>query len=53
MKNDKDSLHDNHAAGDDEPPPFMGSWNRLYVAIVVYTCIFTLALYFMTVVLNR
>jgi hypothetical protein len=37
----------------DEPPPFLRTWSRLYASIVVYTCILILALYFMTVTLNR
>ncbi len=37
----------------DEPPPFLRTWNRLYAAIVVYTCALILALYLMTVTLNR
>jgi hypothetical protein len=23
-------------AGGDEPPPFLGSWRRIYVAILIY-----------------
>jgi hypothetical protein len=37
----------------DEPPPFMGTWNRIYAAIAVYTCILILSLYLMTRALNR
>ena len=37
----------------EEPPPFMGTWNRLYVVVVIYTCALVLALYLMTVVFNR
>jgi hypothetical protein len=37
----------------EEPPPFLGTWNRLYAAIIIYTCVLILALYLMTVALNR
>jgi len=37
----------------EEPPPFLRTWNRLYGAIAVYTCILVLVLYIMTVTLNR
>ena len=37
----------------DESPPFGGSWNRIYVAVAVYTVLIILALYWMTVALNR
>ncbi len=37
----------------EEPPPFLGSWNRIYAAIIIYTCALILALYLMTLSLNR
>ena len=37
----------------DEPPPFMWSWNRIYITIALYTCILTLILYLITISLNR
>jgi hypothetical protein len=37
----------------EEPPPFLRTWNRLYASVVVYTCVLILALYLMTVLLNR
>ncbi len=37
----------------EDPPPFGGSWRRIYAAVVVYTVILVLALYWMTVSLNR
>jgi hypothetical protein len=40
-------------ADKEEHPPFFGTWNRLYASIVVYTLALVLALYFMTVMLNR
>ncbi len=40
------------AAGE-EPPPFLRTWKRLYVAIAIYTCALILALFFMTIALNR
>ena len=37
----------------DESPPFLRTWNRLYAAVIIYTCVLALALYIMTVTLNR
>jgi hypothetical protein len=37
----------------DEPPPFLRSWNRIYVAIALYTLALIVALYLITVALNR
>ncbi len=37
----------------DEPPPIGGSWKRIYVAIVLYTLVLIIALYWMTVALNH
>jgi hypothetical protein len=37
----------------EDPPPFLRTWNRLYAAIIIYTCVLILALYLMTVTLNR
>jgi len=37
---------------EDEPPPFFGSWNRIYAAILVYVLVLVLLLYWMTVALN-
>ena len=37
----------------DEPPPFLRTWMRLYAAVVIYTCVLVLALYLMTIALNR
>jgi hypothetical protein len=42
-----------HASDDEEPPPFLGSWNRLYGAIIIYTGVLILSLFLMTLVLNR
>lgn len=38
---------------DGEPPPFFGTWNRLYAAVIIYTSVLILALYIMTVTLNH
>lgn len=38
---------------EDERPPFMGTWGRLYAAVVVYMCALIVALYVMTLTLNR
>lgn len=40
-------------ADSEEPPPFGGSWKRVYLAVVIYTCCLILALYWMTVTFNR
>src|SRR5690606_25075075 len=40
-------------ADDGEPPPFLGTWNRLYAAVIIYTSVLILALYIMTVTLNH
>ena len=37
----------------DEPPPFIRTWNRLYAAVIIYTCFLVLALYLMTIAFNR
>ena len=36
-----------------DKPPFMRTWNRLYAAVIIYTCVLVLALYLMTIALNR
>jgi len=41
------------AAAGEEPPPFLGTWNRLYAAVVIYTCVLILALYLLTATFNR
>ena len=38
---------------EDEKPPFMGSWRRIYLAVVLYTCFLVVVLYAMTVALQR
>ncbi len=53
MKPDRDKQESPFASVKDEPPPFLRTWNRLYTAIAVYTCALVLALYLMTVILNR
>jgi hypothetical protein len=37
----------------EDPPPFFSTWNRLYAAVIVYTGVLVLALYLMTIKLNR
>jgi hypothetical protein len=42
-----------HISADSEaPPPFLRTWNRVYVAVILYTCALIGALYYMTVSLN-
>jgi MFS family permease len=37
----------------EDPPPFLRTWNRLYASVIVYTCALILALYVLTITLNR
>jgi hypothetical protein len=32
----------------DEPPPFLGTWRRVYAAVLVYLCLIMLACYLFT-----
>ncbi|HWB82635.1 MAG TPA: hypothetical protein VG675_00750 [Bryobacteraceae bacterium] len=32
----------------DEPPPFLGTWRRVYAAVIVYLCAVIAALYVFT-----
>jgi len=36
-----------------EEPPFLGSWQGVYATVVIYTVVLILALYVMTIQLNR
>ena len=36
------------AASPDEPPPFLGTWRRVYLAIALYLCGFIALLAFFT-----
>jgi len=47
-----DGLLKDQSIDRDEPPPFMRTWNRIYAAIIIYTCALILSLYLMTIVLN-
>ncbi|MBI4471407.1 MAG: hypothetical protein HY646_01990 [Acidobacteria bacterium] len=38
---------------EEESPPFLGTWKRVYWSVVIYTVILTFLLYLMTVTLNR
>ena len=37
----------------EEPPPFLRNWQRVYATVVIYTVVLILALYVMTLRLNR
>jgi hypothetical protein len=37
---------------EDDPPPFLKSWNRIYAVIVIYTVALILILYLITLKLN-
>lgn len=43
----------NHNPEEDEPPPFLGSWKRVYIAVAVYTVAVIVSLYVLTIVFNR
>jgi hypothetical protein len=34
--------------GHDEPPPFLRTWRRVYVAVLIYLCVIVLASYLFT-----
>jgi hypothetical protein len=34
---------------DDEPPPFLGSWNRLYAAVLGFLALLVVLFYIITV----
>lgn len=34
--------------GPDEAPPFLGTWRRVYAAVLVYLCVIILAFYLFT-----
>jgi hypothetical protein len=53
VKNPEDHDMARTAAEREDPPPFFSTWNRLYVSIVIFTCVLVLILYLMTVTLNR
>jgi hypothetical protein len=49
----KDKHGKNCSVDQDEPPPFMGTWNKIYAAIAIYTCVLILVLYLITILLNH
>lgn len=53
MSTDRDAEALHAAEKEEDPPPFLRTWKRLYAAIVFYTGVLILALYLMTVALNR
>jgi len=38
-------MQDNRAEMPDEPPPFLGSWRRVYTAVLVYLALLIAAFY--------
>jgi len=38
--------------GEEEPPPFLWQWKVVYGAVVIYTLLIILALYWITVALD-
>ncbi len=32
----------------DDPPPFLGSWRRVYVAVLIYLCLLIAGFYLFT-----
>jgi hypothetical protein len=39
-------------SAEDEPPPFLGTWKRVYWAVLIYTATLSVLLYAMTVALR-
>ena len=37
----------------DEPPPFLGSWRRVYVAVIVYVAVLIAVFYAFTKAFNH
>jgi hypothetical protein len=37
----------------DEPPPFLGTWRRVYIAILIYTVVIIALCYAFTRAFNR
>jgi hypothetical protein len=37
----------------EDPPPIFRTWKRLYVSVIFFTCALVVALYLMTLLLNR
>jgi len=33
---------------DDPPPPFLGSWRRVYIAVLIYLCLIIAGFYLFT-----
>lgn len=38
-------MHQRPAVPDDEPPPILGTWRRVYIAILIYLCVIIAASY--------
>ncbi|MGA2771921.1 MAG: hypothetical protein ABSG26_14000 [Bryobacteraceae bacterium] len=32
----------------DEPPPFLGTWRRVYIAVLIYLCVIVAGAYWFT-----
>lgn len=37
----------------DEPPPFLGTWPRVYAAVLVYLAVIILVFYVFTLIFNH
>ena len=46
-------IRERSVAEKEDPPPFFSTWNRLYASVIVFTCVLIVALYVMTITLNR
>ena len=40
--------HDERSPSGDEPPPFLGSWSRVYAAVLIYLALVIAGLYVFT-----
>lgn len=53
METEANERPEHVSAEPEEPPPFMRSWSRIYLAIALYTCALIVVLYLITVALNH
>ena len=53
MTTHNDRRRGSHEMEQEDPPPFLRSWNKVYAAIIVYTIALILSLFLITAALNR
>jgi len=37
----------------DEPPPLLGTWKRVYAAVILYTIVLVVTFYILPITMNR